>query len=184
MAERHSFVVCLTLLAWLFAPATARAQAPQASTSQSASAPEPSRFAVGGSLTGAFGRDSWLMPAVRTSVQLSPRIGLDVDMGSSARASDRTGLAPRGFTSAFALRIGSRPDENGGRKYVVIGSRTIREGYPDDRFAPDTFASPFLGFGIDRRQPHIRAAGEIGVTGAGLKSIVLLLGFCVQWAPR
>ncbi|HXT68856.1 MAG TPA: hypothetical protein VN700_03830 [Vicinamibacterales bacterium] len=165
------FLAALPILAiTVAAPAVARAQTP----------PEPSRFAVGGSLIGEFGRESVLIPAVRASFQLTTRTGLDVEMGASTRASDRIGLAPRGFTSAFSLRIGSHPDQSGSRKYFIIGSRTIREGYADNRLPSDTYPRPFFGFGIDRHQPHIRAAGEIGMTG-GLNGAILLLGFCVQW---
>ena len=153
---------------------------PSAARAQTAS---ESRFNIGGSLTGAFGSDGALMPAVRASVQLTTRAGLDVDMGASTRATDKVGLAPRGFMSAFALRIGSRPDQTGSRKYFIIGSRTVREGYPDNAGLSDTYALPFVGFGIDRRQPHIRAAGEFGISG-GHSGTTLLLGFCVQWAMK
>jgi len=169
--------LCLLALA---IPHLARAQATQAGLSSASERV----FHIGASLNGFFGERSWLTPAARVSFQVSPRVGIDVDAGSAILSGDEPVRAPRGFTMAFQLRIGSPHDAGGNSKYLVIGSRTIQTSFPDDEVSKDTFASPYLAFGMDRHLDNgLRAAGEIGV-GFGYEGTILIFGFTVQWGPR
>ena len=155
---------------------------PTVARAQSAAA--EARFHIGASLTGSFGPQSWLTPAGRASFQVTPRVGLDIDLGSAILATDDFGRAPRGFTTAFQVRIGSPHNAEGYSRYLVLGSRTIRSSLPNDASSEDTHARPYVAFGMDKHLENgLRAAGEIGVTGA-FGGTILLFGFSVQWGPR
>ena len=162
------------LLLTLLIPTVAQAQSPAAEA----------RFHIGASLTGSFGPRSWLTPAGRASFQVTPRVGIDIDVGSAILATDDFVRAPRRFTTAFQVRIGSPHNAEGYSRYLVLGSRTVRSSFPNDDATEDTYARPYVAFGMDKHLENgLRAAGEIGVT-AGFDGTILLFGFSVQWGPR
>jgi len=113
-----------------------------------------------------------VIPAVRLSMPLSGRVGVDIDVGTSVFwGDDGLGQVPEGLAVSAQMRWLSRPRDARGRGrywltsgFMARGRSLSADGVISDRRAIENVQ---LGYGWDRVSNGIRSGFEVAVGVAG-----------------
>jgi hypothetical protein len=178
--------VVLALSACLFlAPSFALAQSTPAAPPPPAAEPPPERFGIGGAV-GARIPGAFAFALVRASAPLTPKVGIDIDLGQLRRTGRIVSAQVR------YLFKGRRADGRGG--YLIVGATSVRNDtrteirWPDGRIDVTIDRArvvvPQVGYGWDVLLTRGARLGVEVTTGGGEKTGPMPMAKAfVLWGP-